>query len=203
MSLSESLTDEMVRAALDGHEPEREAVWRLVAEDAPALVAWRLKKSHFNPLALRHDVKDIAQSVVKAVMEKAPTLPEATHKHFMQLVSRKRDSEVKKWVRRRHGIQDPRHLDSMKDWRSKMREVWGIVMGEYGSASSVNRKDEVLQRLISAREKLDPTNREILDLRFRDGLKAPAIAKRLGLKPGTVRKRKERSLKRLRQELRV
>jgi len=114
------------------------------------------------------------------------------------------ESRLSTWLYRISYREALRHLERQGRLRERelpMAEAALLAPDAALDPEALLERRESAERVGRAMSRLDPRDREILALRFRDDLKLAELADRLGIPLGTVKTRVHRALNRLRLEL--
>jgi RNA polymerase sigma-70 factor, ECF subfamily len=195
---SPSETDELIRAAARGDGAARQQLIALHRERLRRMVAVRMDRR----LAPRLDPSDVVQ---EALAEAARHLDEYLHEPPLPFYPWLRQFA---WQQLRHLHRH--HVDARR--RSVAREEpWELPLPDrsaldlarrlLASGTSPSRRlirDELRAHVQDALARLDPRDREVLVLRYLEGLTTDEIAAVLGIRAGAVKMRHLRALERLR-----
>jgi RNA polymerase sigma-70 factor (ECF subfamily) len=191
-------TDALIRQAADGDRSARQQLIALHRERLRRMVAVRMDSR----LASRIDASDVVQEAL------------AEADRHLDAYFQERPLPFYPWLRQ-FAWQRLRHLHRHHVGarrRSVAREVpcelplpdhsaLDLARRMTASGTSPSRRlirDEELQRVQAALSRLDPRDREVLVLRYLEGLSTEEIAAVLGIRAGAVKMRHLRALERLR-----
>lgn len=197
------ITDEMVRAAAEGTEPERTRVVGAQESRVRGMIYWRLSP----PLRQMEALNEIAQEVMLALTTGISRLGNCTVCGLRAFVSQIVQHKVCDYLDRRKPHADgspPRRvqsLDSTVNRPSGARPLRELLPGSGTSPSSAAARSEQFALLMSEFEQLKPRYREVITLVLIDQLPWSAVAARLRISERGARRLLERALLTLRHRM--
>jgi RNA polymerase sigma-70 factor (ECF subfamily) len=191
-------TDALIRQAADGDHSARQQLIALHRERLRRMVAVRMD----GRLASRIDPSDVVQEALAEANRRLDVYFQERPLPFYPWLRQFA------WQRLRHLHR--RHIDSHR--RSVAREVpWEMPLPDHSALDLARRmtasgtspsrrliRDEERERVQAALSRLEPRDREVLVLRYLEGLSTEEIAAVLGIRAGAVKMRHVRALERLR-----
>jgi RNA polymerase sigma factor (sigma-70 family) len=189
MSDAWELTDEVVRRAAEGAEPERTRVLEMLVPQVRTSVIARL-----SPTPVLFDaVDDLTQEVLAALTASIAKLRNRTVAGFYGWVSMIVRHKVCDLLKRRAQAV-AQSLDSTVSGSSGSYCLWQLLSGGGDSPASIMARAEQVAGLISALGQLEPRHREIITLGVFDHLPTDEIAAQLNLAPAAARQLLRRAL---------
>lgn len=170
---------ELVHAAMGTREPEKSRAYRCLVDRYWPAISAKLRRW----VACPQTADDLAQDAFIKAFQRLPELREPVKfGPWLFLIGQRLAQD---WFRRRGA-----HVKSL--------DALAPPEAAGPAPSEAIEEDEGLTFLVS---KLKPDSREVLILRFRDGLAYGEIAQRLGIPDGTAAARLHRALQELKTQL--
>lgn len=159
------------------------------------LVAFELLVAHHQQMALR-----VAYAI--APIDAEDVVQEAFVKAYQALPQFRRDAPFRPWVLRIVSNEAHNHVRrQVRQTRLAVRESARRATAPLGVPESAVIDEEDRRRLVDAISRLRAADRELIAMRWFAGLSEAEMATALDCRPGTVKSRLSRALRRLRAEL--
>ncbi|MCK4340466.1 MAG: sigma-70 family RNA polymerase sigma factor [Phycisphaerae bacterium] len=196
------MTDEMVRAAAEGAEPERTRVLEALEPWVRLMVIARLGP----PVAQIDGLKEVTQEVMVALTPGITRLENQTARGLRAFTSQIVRHKVSDLLsRQQKGVADGRpirSLDSTVCRPSGAHPLWQLLSASGTSPGSAAARAEQIARLMAELGQLKPRYREVITLAVFDALPMAEIAREMGLaQPATARQLLKRALLTLRRKM--
>ena len=193
------LTDDQVRAAVNGSAEAREGVLRTLARRIPAMVSVRL-----NPSAAQHHVvEDLAQEVLLSISEGLPRMREPTAIALKSMTSVITARRVADYLRTAKGGDRPpvRSLDSSLHGATTSVFMRDLIPATSLTPRSAAVRAEGVRHTMGELSRLKDEYRDVITLAFFDQLPMAQVADRLSLTRGAASMLLMRAIKTLRENV--
>jgi RNA polymerase sigma-70 factor (ECF subfamily) len=173
---------------------ELAALGRLFQEHRARLLGM-IRRRISPALARRVEPEEILNNVYLKLHQRWPEITASQEPPSRFLDRAAKDCLLDAW---RFHNRKKRDIEREESWPERASQVLGTKLAaSLTTPSEALSRKELAERIQSAIDRLDPIDREILDLRYLDRMDYAEIAETLGITPSAAMKRHSRALRRI------